>query len=76
MNINLDKLIGKEAAYRLRNLGLHKIAAAQLRTEGFDISSELDLPTAIYVLGTKTFLKNAEYRNIVNGLTALNALKG
>lgn len=75
MNINLDRLLGKEAAHRLRNLGLHKIAAAKLRAEGFDIPDELDIRSAIQVLGTKTFQKNAEYENIIRGLSALQELK-
>lgn len=75
MNINLDRLLGKEAAHRLRNLGLHKIAAAKLRAEGFDVPDELDLKSAIQVLGTKAFQKNAEYENIIKGLIALRELE-
>ena len=75
MKINLDRLLGKEAAHRLRNLGLHKIAAAKLRKEGYAVPDELDLKSAIQVLGTKTFLKNAEYRDIINGLVALHELE-
>jgi hypothetical protein len=75
MNINLDRLIGKEAAHRLRNLGLHKVAAARLRAEGYDIPGDLDLRSAIQVLGTKTFLKNAEYSDVIQGLAALHELE-
>jgi len=75
MNINLDRLIGKEAAHRLHNLGLHKIAAAKLRAEGYDVPPELDLRSAIQVLGTKTFQKNAEYNDIIQGLAALQELE-
>lgn len=75
MNINLERLVGKEAAHRLRNLGLHKIAAARLRAEGFDVPEELDLRSAIQTLGTRTFTKNAEYRYIMEGLIALGELE-
>lgn len=74
MTIALDKLIGTDAAQRLRGLGLHKIAAARLRSEGHDVPEELDLRSAIQAIGTRTFQKNAEYQNIIQGLVALDEL--
>lgn len=74
MKINLDKLFGKEAAHRLRNLGLHKIAAARLRAEGHSVPDTLDLRSAVQALGTSIFHKNAEYQAIVEGIVAFDEL--
>ena len=75
MAINLDKLIGTDAAQRLSGLGLHKVAAARLRAEGYDVPEELDIYSAVRVLGTRAFQKNAEYQSILQGLIALEELE-
>jgi len=72
--ISLEKLLGKEAAERLHNLGLHKVAAARLRAEGHDVPEELDLRSAIQALGTNVYQKNAEYKEILEGLVAFDDL--
>jgi hypothetical protein len=74
MKINLERLFGKEAAHRLRNLGLHKVAAAKLRTDGHAIPDELDIRSAIQALGTNVYQKNAEYQSIVEGIVAFDDL--
>lgn len=74
MSVNLEHLVGRETALKLRNLGLHKVAAARLRAEGHDVPNELDLRSAVRALGTNIFLKNAEYKRIHDGLCALEQL--
>lgn len=74
MNISLESLIGPASASKLRTLRLHKIAAARLRTEGHDISGDLDLKSAIRALGTNLYVKNAEYQHILEGLISLDKL--
>lgn len=72
--INLERLVGKESAQRMRNAGLHKLAAARLQAEGHDVPDELDLRSAMQALGTNIYIKNAEYKNIVNGVVCLQEL--
>jgi hypothetical protein len=72
--INLEKLLGKESAWKLRNAGLHKMAAERLRSEGHSIDGDLNLRSAIQALGTNLYIKNAEYKNIIDGLVCLGAL--
>lgn len=72
--ITLGQLIGDATAHRLATTGLHKIAANTLRSEGFNVGEELDLRSAVQALGTRVFLKNAEYRAIVDGLASLETL--
>ena len=72
--INLEKLLGKESAWKIRHAGLHKLAAERLRSEGHQISGDLSLRSAIQALGTNLYIKNAEYKNIVDGITCLSAL--
>lgn len=74
MKINIEKLLGKEATDRLCNLGLHKIAAARLRSEGHQVPTELDMHSAIQALGTNVYHKNAEYKGIIEGLATLDDL--
>lgn len=72
--INLEKLFGKESAWRLRNIGLHKLAAERLRSEGHAIAGDLDLRSAVQALGTNIYVKNAEYKNILDGVVCLDSL--
>ena len=72
--MNLEQLVGRETALKLRNLGLHKVAAARLRAEGHDVPDELDLRSAVQALGTNVFLKNSEYKRVHDGLKALEQL--
>lgn len=74
MSVNLEQLVGHETALKLRNLGLHKVAAARLRADGHDVPDELDLESAVRALGTNIFRKNAEYKRIHDGLQALEQL--
>jgi hypothetical protein len=69
--ISLERLFGKESAQRMTRIGLHKIAAARLQAEGHDVPDELDLRSAIQALGTNIYIKNAEYKNIIDGITCL-----
>jgi hypothetical protein len=71
--IDLDKLMNKEAAAKLRESGLHKVAAALLKNEGYKLASdEVTMRDVITVLGTKLRQKNAEYARIRDGLIALS----
>lgn len=73
--VNLDKLMSPENAAKLRTLGLHKVAAARLGMEGWQLpQGELDLRSAVQILGTHIYEKNAEYRQIAEGLIALRSL--
>ncbi len=72
--ITLESLVGKESAQRMKNAGLHKLAAARLQAEGHNVPDELDLRSAIQALGTNIYIKNAEYKNIVDGVTCLKEL--
>jgi hypothetical protein len=51
--------------------GLHRVVAEQLRKEGYAISELSDLGTAVRIFGEKLYEKNAHYRRIIEGLTAL-----
>ncbi len=68
--INLKKLQEKIARE-----GLHRVVGARLAQEGFKLSEMVDLKTAVQVLGTKLYEKNAEYRRIVEGIASLRALE-
>ena len=72
--ITLERLLGPESAHKLRTLGLHKIAAARLRAEGHNIPGDLDIKSAIQALGTNLYMKNAEYKQILEGLVSLDKL--
>lgn len=74
MSVNLEQLVGHETALKLRNLGLHKVAAARLRAEGHKVPEELDLRSAVQALSTNIFTKNSEYKRIYDGLRALEQL--
>ena len=74
INISLERLVGKESAQRMQNAGLHKLAAARLQSEGHNVPDELDLRSAVQALGTNVYIKNAEYKNIVNGVVCLKEL--
>ncbi len=68
MNSMLERLQSKIASQ-----GLHGVVAAKWRADGFKVASMLD-HEAFAVFGTKLYIKNAEYRRIVDGLSALNKL--
>lgn len=72
IEINLEKLINPEAAAKLRSVGLHKVAAAMAKQEGFKVGEELTMRDAVTVLGTKLRQKNAEWARVRVGLDALN----
>lgn len=55
--------------------GLHVAVGKRLQQEGYKVASVGDLPTAIRVLGTKIYEKNAEYRRIIEGLQSLRQLE-
>lgn len=74
--IDLEKLLGKESAWKMRHAGLHKLAAERLRAEGHQITGDLNLRSAVQALGTNLYIKNAEYKNIIDGVVCLNALVG
>jgi hypothetical protein len=69
ISINLDTFMDKEAAEFLRGGELHKVAAAMERSKGEKIA-ELDLMSAVYLLGKKAHMKTASFRKIVQGLRA------
>lgn len=72
--MKLNHLLGDETAAKLAHTGLHKIAAARLRAEGHSVPEELDLRSAIQALGTNLFVKNAEYKLILDGIIAAHEL--
>lgn len=72
--IDLERLLGKESARRLAGTGLHKLAARRLQAEGHNVPDELDLRHAIQALGTNIYIKNAEYKNIIDGIVCLREL--
>ncbi len=72
--INLEKLVGEEAAHRMKTAGLHHLVATVLKKEGHHVGDELDLRSAIQALGSNVYAKNAEYKTIRDGLIALNEL--
>jgi hypothetical protein len=47
---------------------------ARLNAEGYKLA-ELDLPTAVAILGMKIYEKNAQYRRIISGLKALQEVE-
>lgn len=76
MQINLERLLGKEAAARIHGIGLHKLAAARLAMEGHRVPRELDLRSAVQALGTNLYIKNAEYKSVIEGLRSFESLQG
>lgn len=72
--IDLEKLFGKESAWRMRHAGLHKLAAERLRSEGHRIDGDLNLRSAVQALGTNLYIKNAEYKSIIDGIVCLGNL--
>lgn len=72
--LSLDRLVGKESANHMRSIGLHKIAAARLQKEGYDVPDELNLRAAIQALGTNIYIKNAAYKNVLDGVVCLKEL--
>lgn len=73
--VNLDLLISPEAASRLRSAGLHKVAAAMLKNEGFKVAEELTMKDVVTALGIKLRQKNAEYTRIREGFASMRALE-
>jgi len=74
-DISLERLVGSEAARRMRSAGLNKLAAGRLRAEGVSVSDEFGLKEAVYALGHKLYEKNAEYKSVIESIAALAALK-
>jgi hypothetical protein len=74
MNININKLMKKEALDKIRAVGLHKLAAARLKLENIDVGDELDLQKTAYVLGRKLREKNAVANRVISGLIAMREL--
>jgi hypothetical protein len=71
INIDLNKLISPVAVAKLRSAGLHKVAAALAKTEGFKTAEEINMADAVTILGAKIRYKNASYARIKEGLDAL-----
>jgi len=69
MNPMLERLQTKIAQH-----GLHGVVAAKWRTDGYKIATMLD-HSAFAAFGAKLYTKNAEYRRIMDGLTALDRLQ-
>jgi hypothetical protein len=67
--LDLNKFMSKKAVRRLQGKNLHKIAAHMAGIKG-----EMDLPAAITLIGTKARVKAASYKNITNGILAMNDL--
>lgn len=72
--INLEKLVGAEMARKMATVGLDKLASARLSAEGYEVPESLDLPSAIRVLGERLYTKNAEFKEIIEGLVSLDRL--
>jgi hypothetical protein len=69
--IDARDTMGEKLTALARNFGLHKVAAERIGKDSFDVRSSLE------DLGSKIFLKNAEYKNILDGLECLaNLVKG
>lgn len=56
---------------KIATQGLHRVVAERMRKEGHDVAEIADFPTAIRLLGTLIYEKNAEYRRIIEGIAAL-----
>ena len=74
-DIVLENIMGKEAAARMRAAGLNKLAAGVARSEGIPVSDRFDLRDAMTALGTRLYIKNAQYKNILDGLESMRSLK-
>jgi len=74
--IKVAKLFGKKAAHKLAFAGLHKIAAKKLQAEGISVPDELNIKTAMYAFGRQQYIKNAEFKNIIDGLVCFKELVG
>jgi hypothetical protein len=68
MELHVEQLVSPEALTALRSAGLHKVAAAMA---GVD---ELDLNTAVRLIGEKAYTRRKEAAEIANGLGALAAI--
>ena len=53
---------------------LHKIAANMARSNGVAVTGDLDIHSALRALGSRIYLKNAEWKMIHTGLDALKGL--
>jgi hypothetical protein len=60
----------QELREKIASGGLNRLVTARLNAEGYKLA-ELDLPTAMAILGMKIYEKNAQYRRIIGGLKAL-----
>lgn len=60
--------MGEKLASLARGFGIHKLAAERTGKEEFDVRATLE------DLGAKIYLKNAEYKNILDGLACLSEL--
>jgi len=76
ISINLEKFMDKKAVDTLKGKNLHKLAAIIERNKGEEaIGEQLDLASAVYLLGKKAYLKNASFNKIKMGLEAYKDLK-
>lgn len=66
--IDARNVMGEKLAALARGFGLHKVAAERIGRHDFDVRATLE------DLGAKIYLKNAEYKNILDGLACLDAL--
>lgn len=60
---------------KIAHVGLHNVVADRLRGEGFKIAALDNWADAVRVLGVKMYEKNATYRRMAAGLTALHELE-
>ena len=56
---------------KIASVGLHRMVGEMMRKEGHNVTEVSDFPTAIRLLGTRIYEKNAEYRRIIDGIAAL-----
>lgn len=66
MNPMLKRLREKIAKH-----GLHGVVGAKWRADGFKVAS-INSRDAFAAFGTKLYIKNAEYRRIMDGLAVLD----
>ena len=72
---DIHKFIDKDHLASLGRAGMHKVATRLEKLEsGRDIGDEMDMHSAISLLGEKAFIKRAEHRMIRSSLAALNQL--
>lgn len=72
----LDKFMNPDAARKLRDGSLHKVAAVMAKNAGTPVGDEVTLESTAFLIGKKAYVKKASLRKIKAGLFAYNDLTG